>query len=183
MVGATVMKTLAQESGENQRSRTLGLLAACGRVKKEMSEMVDGKKALEEEIQEEAGENLLVLIVAGVKPHPPMAQCKEAGGLLSPRKAAAVVLAVEEVAVWVLGGVLLLLNKTPLAGAMGANRTKAWNPLDGKSPHLPLSEGRWRLMMGHPLGVIQMPTTRLSICGIVTIPLAMVAHLIVRMAG
>lgn len=64
MVGATVMgapTALAQGNGERQRSRTMGPPAACGKEKEEMEEVADGRKAPEEEIEEEAGVSLLLL--------------------------------------------------------------------------------------------------------------------------
>lgn len=114
----------------------------------------------------------------------PVAQCREAGALPSPRKAAAAALAVGEVAALVHGVVLVLLSRTHLAGAMSANRTRAWSPLAGKSPPLLPSAGRWRLTTEHPPGVIPTSTARLSTCGIATIPIvtqATAAHLPVRM--
>lgn len=64
MVGATVMgapTAPAQGTGETQRSRRMGPPAACGKVKEGMVEIVDGRKAPEEEIEEEAGVSLLLL--------------------------------------------------------------------------------------------------------------------------
>lgn len=64
-VGETVMAAPmapAQGNGERQRSRTMVLAAACGKEKEAMEELVGGKKAPEEEIEEEeAGVSLLLL--------------------------------------------------------------------------------------------------------------------------
>lgn len=62
MGGATVMGVLTappQGTGESQTSRIIVPLAACGKEKEVMEEMVDGRKVLEEEM-EEAGEKLLL---------------------------------------------------------------------------------------------------------------------------
>lgn len=101
-----VPMALALGTGERQRSRTMDPPAACGKEKEGMEEVADGRKAPEEEIEEEAGVSLLLLliIVAGGRPHVPMAQCREAGALPNLRKAAATAaLAAEEVAVLVHG--------------------------------------------------------------------------------
>lgn len=64
MDGATIMgapMAPAQGSGERRRSRRTDLPAACGKEKEEMEEVVDGRKAPGEEIEEEAGISLLLL--------------------------------------------------------------------------------------------------------------------------
>lgn len=64
MAGATAMgapMAPAQETGEKQRSRTMGPPAACGKEKEGMQEVVDGRKAPEVEIEEEAGVSLPLL--------------------------------------------------------------------------------------------------------------------------
>lgn len=69
-----------------------------------MEEVVDGRKAQEEEIEEGAGVSplLLLIVVAGGKPCVSVAQCREAGALPNPKKTAAA-LAVEEVVALVHG--------------------------------------------------------------------------------
>lgn len=64
MVGATVMAVPmvpAQGTGESQRLRTMDPPAACGKVKEGMEEVVDGRKAPEEETEVVAGVSLLLL--------------------------------------------------------------------------------------------------------------------------
>lgn len=48
-------------NGERQRSRRMVPPAACGKEKEGMEEVVDGRKAPEEEIEEVAGLSLLPL--------------------------------------------------------------------------------------------------------------------------
>lgn len=102
----------AQGSGERRRSRRMDRPAACGKEKEVMEEVVDGRRAPGEEIEEEAGVSLLLLrvIAAGGRSLVQTAQCRGAGALPSPRKAAAAAaaLAAEEVAAWVHGVVLVL---------------------------------------------------------------------------
>lgn len=62
MGGAIVMVVLMappQGNGESQTSRIMVPLAACGKEKEIMEEIVDGRKVLEEEM-EEAGAKLLL---------------------------------------------------------------------------------------------------------------------------
>lgn len=60
--GATIMVVLMappQGNGESQTSRIMVPLAACGKEKEVTEEMVDGRKVLEEQM-EEAGVKLLL---------------------------------------------------------------------------------------------------------------------------